>query len=330
MTPSNTLSLRQLEYAVAVADALSFRRAAEACHVSQPSLSAQIAELEGALGARLFERDRRRVLVTPAGRALIDRARQVLLAASDLVEAAKHLGDPLSGALRVGIIPTISPYLLPSVAARLRRDFPRLSLVWVEEKTEVLTQRLQAGELDAAILALEAEIGDVEHEVLARDPFFLVTPPGHALTRKATAASADELADIDVLLLDEGHCFRTQALGFCSRARASELSFRATSLTTLVQMVRGGAGVTLLPALALATEAKRAGLHVRPFASPAPARTIALVWRKRSPLAPALRQLASSLRESYPAVGEPAGERSPGPQRPSKRKAIAASTSRQR
>jgi LysR family hydrogen peroxide-inducible transcriptional activator len=299
------LSLRQLEYAVAVADALSFRRAADACHVSQPSLSAQIAQLEGAIGVQLFERDRRRVLVTASGRELIERARRVLVQAEDLVEAARRVGDPLSGTLRVGIIPTISPYLLPTISPKLRKHFPRLNIVWVEEKTDLLSQRLESGALDAAILALEAEIGDVEQEVLARDPFFLVAPPGHPLTRKATPASPEELREADVLLLDEGHCFREQVLDFCSRARAHELEFRATSLTTLVQMVRGGAGVTLLPALALATEAKRAGLDVRPFSSPAPARTIALVWRKSSPLGVALRKLATALRQSYPDKLEP-------------------------
>src|SRR5689334_10845674 len=150
------LSLRQLEYAVAVADTLSFRRAAEQCHVSQPSLSAQIAQLEGAIGVKLFERDRRRVLLTAGGRELIERARQVLVQAEDLVEAARRVGDPLSGTLRIGIIPTISPYLLPSVAPKLRKSFARLNIVWVEEKTDVLKQRLDAGVLDAAILALEA------------------------------------------------------------------------------------------------------------------------------------------------------------------------------
>jgi LysR family transcriptional regulator, hydrogen peroxide-inducible genes activator len=306
-------SLRQLQYAVAVAEALSFRRAAERCHVSQPSLSAQLAALEDGLGVRLFERDQRRVLPTPAGEALVERARRVLLEADDLIEAAVRAGDPLSGTLRTGIIPTISPYLLPSVTPALRARFPRLTVAWTEEKTEVLVQRLESGELDAAIVALEAELGNVERDVIARDPFLLVAAPGHALAGTSAPATARELRGAGVLLLDDGHCFRDQALALCSAARAHELEFRATSLSTLVQMVAGGAGVTLLPALSVATELRRADLHLRSFGDPAPFRTLALIWRKRSPLEPALRQLAALIREAYPVAGAPPSPPSPSP-----------------
>jgi LysR family hydrogen peroxide-inducible transcriptional activator len=293
-------SLRQLQYAVAVAEALSFRKAAELCRVSQPSLSAQLARLEQALGVRLFERDRRRVLATAAGREVIDRARRVLLDADDLVAAAKRAGDPLAGTLRIGVIPTISPYLLPSVTPVLRRAYPRLATVWVEDKTEALVRSLEAGALDAALLALEADIGDVEREVIADDPFVLATRPDDPLGAKTTPAKAAELRDVSVLLLDDGHCFRDQALAFCSSAKAQELEFRATSLPTLAHMVAGGAGVTILPQIAVPTEAQGAGLRVRALATPVPHRTLALVWRKRSPLAPALRKLAGTIREAYP------------------------------
>jgi LysR family hydrogen peroxide-inducible transcriptional activator len=297
-------SLRQLQYVVAVGETLSFRKAAEACHVSQPSLSAQLAQLEETLGVRLFERDRRRVLVTAAGKELLDRARRVLLEAEDLVAAAKLAGDPLAGTLRMGVIPTISPYLLPSATPALRRAYPRLTTVWVEDKTESLVRSVDAGVLDAALLALEAEIGDVEHEVVADDPFVLATRPDDPLGTKKTPAKPAELRDKSVLLLDDGHCFRDQALAFCSSAKAHELEFRATSLATLAQMVAGGAGVTILPQLAVPTEAQRASLRVRAFAAPVPHRTLALVWRKRSPLAPALRKLASTIRKAYPAPGK--------------------------
>ena len=297
-----SLSLRQLQYAVAVADTLSFRAAAERCHVAQPSLSAQLSQLEDALGVRLFERDRRRVLPTTAGRELVERARRVLHEAGDLVEAASRAGDPLSGRLSIGVIPTISPYLLPAAAPALRKAYPRLAVVWREEKTADLMRAVRDATLDAALLALEAEIGDVEREVIARDPFVLATPPRHPLGTATAPARPAELRDGPVLLLDDGHCFRDQALSVCSRARARvrESEFRATSLSTLAQMVAGGAGVTLLPELAVPTEATRVGLRVRPFAEPAPHRTIGLVWRRGCPLAPALRQVAATIRETYP------------------------------
>ncbi len=295
-------SLRQLQYVVAVADALSFRRGAERCHVSQPSLSAQIAEVESGLGVRIFERDRRRVLVTAAGREVVERARQLVVGADDLVQAAKRVSDPLVGTLRIGVIPTISPYLLPTATPLLRADLPRITFAWLEDKTEVILKALDEGTLDAALLALEADIGDVERDVVAKDPFVLVTPRGHALAKKASPVTPRDLADANVLLLDDGHCFREQALAVCSTANARELEFRATSLSTLVQMVAGGTGVTLLPAVSVPTEARRADLRIRKFAAPVPSRTIALVWRKRSPLEVALRRVAAGLRAAYPEV----------------------------
>jgi LysR family hydrogen peroxide-inducible transcriptional activator len=295
-------SLRQLQYAVAIADTLSFRRAAERCHVSQPSLSAQISELERALGVRLFERDRRRVLVTGAGRDLVERARLVLREAEDLGEVARRTGDPLAGTLRLGVIPTISPYLLPRMSTAFRSHHPRLTALWIEDRTDALVRGLEAGDLDAALLALEADLGDVEREIIGLDPFVLATARDHPLAARTGPVKPAELREADVLLLDEGHCFREQALAYCTTAKARELEFRATSLSTLAQMVAGGAGVTLLPRLAVATEAKRAALHVRPFAAPAPKRTVAFVWRRRSPLEPALRELAKAAREAFEAV----------------------------
>jgi LysR family transcriptional regulator, hydrogen peroxide-inducible genes activator len=293
-------TLRQLQYAVAIADELSFRRAAERCHVSQPSLSAQIAQVEKALGVPIFERSRRKVLVTTPGREILERAKQLLVDADDLVEASKRASDPLAGTLRVGVIPTIAPYLLPAVAPALRTKFKRLTLAWREDKTDVLIEALDSGALDAALVALEAELGDVEREVIAQDPFVLALPADHPLARKAAPAEASELRSAEVLLLDDGHCFRDQALEVCTAARAKEGEFRATSLATLVQMVAGGAGITLLPAVAVNIEASRAALRIRPMASPKAHRTIALVWRKRSPLATALRAVATVLRAAFP------------------------------
>ncbi|HEY5450074.1 MAG TPA: LysR substrate-binding domain-containing protein, partial [Polyangia bacterium] len=269
-------SLRQLQYAVAVADARSFRRAAEQCGVSQPSLSAQLAQLEGALGVRLFERDRRRVLLTPAGEDLIERARRVLVDADDLVDAARRLGDPLAGTLAIGVIPTVSPYLLPTAAPAIRRAHPRLTVRWLEDKTENLARELHAGRLDAALLALEADLGGpLKREVIGRDPFVLAAPRAHPLGKPSRPASLSELRGAHLLLLDDGHCLRDQALAVCAGARTEELAFRATSLPTLAQMVSAGAGVTLLPRMAVPTESRRAHLAVRPLSDERAFRTLA-------------------------------------------------------
>jgi LysR family hydrogen peroxide-inducible transcriptional activator len=299
-------SLRQLQYAAAVADLRSFRRAAEACYVSQPSLSAQIVALEDALGAPLFERSRRRVLVTSAGEELISRARRLLLEADDLGAAAQRLGDPLSGTLRLGVIPTISPYLLPEVVPVVHRRHAQLTVAWREDKTAALLESLARGALDGAILALEAELGDVEREVLGRDPFVLALPRGHPLAGKTSAVRVEELEGADMLLLEDGHCFRDQALSFCTRTGIREQELRATSLSTLAQMVASGNGITLLPQMAVAVENRASQLVVRRIAEPAPFRTIALVWRRRSPLAAALTELAGSLRQAFgarPGIG---------------------------
>jgi LysR family transcriptional regulator, hydrogen peroxide-inducible genes activator len=294
----HAFSLRQLQYAVTLAETLSFRKAAELCHVSQPSLSGQLAELETALGLQLFERDQRRVLLTNAGRELVERARRVLLEAEDLLTAARRVRDPLSGSLRIGIIPTVSPYLLPSAVPVLRARYPLLSVLWVEEKTVALARGLIDGSLDGVVGAMEAP--GVESEVIAKDAFVLATPRGHPLGEKTAAATQAELRGVEVLLLDDGHCFHHQALAFCAEANARELEFRATSLLTLTQMVMSGLGVTLLPLLSVATESQRPGLRVRKFEAPAPHRTIRLVFRRGSPVAIALRHVAAALRDAYP------------------------------
>jgi LysR family transcriptional regulator, hydrogen peroxide-inducible genes activator len=290
------LTLRQLQYLLAVAEARSFRRAAEACHVSQPSLSQQVAGAERALGVRLFERDRRRVLVTAAGEGLLARARRVLVEADDLVEAAVRLSDPLSGTVRIGVIPTVGPYLLPRAAPRIRSALPKLAVVWEEDRTAPLVRRVSAGALDAALLAREADLGDLVQAELAADPFVLAAPPEHPLARRAGPVRAGDLRGERVLLLDDGHCLRDQALEVCARGRAEELGFRATSLPTLVQMVASGAGVTLLPRLAVEAESGRARLRIRPFARPAPGRTLVLAWRRGTAVEPALRAVAEAIR----------------------------------
>ncbi|HEY1955951.1 MAG TPA: LysR substrate-binding domain-containing protein [Polyangiaceae bacterium] len=289
------VSLRQLQYAVSVADELGFHKAAAKCHVSQPTLSAQVKQLEQVLGVALFERDKRRVLVTAAGETLVARARRVLVEVEDLAAAAERLREPFAGTLRVGVIPTIAPYLLPDVTPGLAKKWPKLRLVFREEKTADVVSELEGGRLDAGIVALEADLGDLAHEIVAKDPFVVALPKGHPLAKKSRV----EVADLDreeVLLLDEGHCFRAQALALCERAGARENEFRATSLATLAQMVTSGAGLTLLPSIAVPVENRRSQLEIRPFKPPAPVRTIAVVFRKSSPLAPTIRALAAAMR----------------------------------
>lgn len=295
-------TLRQLQYAVAVAELRNFRKAAECCHVSQPSLSAQIAQMETALGMRLFERDKRRVLLTAAGREFIEQARLILREANNLVEIARRAGDPFSGTLCIGVIPTISPYLLPRLTPVLREAYPRLSVRWIEDKTGVLVRDLHAGILDAVLLTLEADIGEIQWEIIARDPFVLVAPRGHVLAASTTKVEATELHDATVFVLQDEHCFGEQADAFCSRTSAQIDAFRATSLTTLVQIVAAGSGVTLLPELAAPHEVTDTQLCVRTFSEPAPARTIALVWRKGYPFDEALREIAKTIRQAYPVL----------------------------
>ena len=269
--------------------------------MSQPSLSAQLAQLEDALGVQLFERDRRRVLATSPAEELLTRARRVLLEATDLLEAARRLADPLTGVLRVGVIPTVAPYLLPEVTPALHARFPALSVLWTEDKTEAIVDALEHGRLDAGLLALEANLGDVATAEIARDPFVLAGPRDHPLLRKRKKTrSLSELSSTTVHLLDDGHCFRDQALDLCRATGAQEAAFRATSLSTLVQVVANGDAVTLLPTLALEVENRHGELAVRALEGPAPHRTIALVWRHGSPLEAALQEVASVLREAYP------------------------------
>ncbi len=288
-------SLRQLQYAVAVADTGGFRKAAQLCHVSQPSLSAQLAQLEDALGVRIFERDRRRVLVTPAGSEMLARARRVLLEAEDLIAASSRLRDPLCGTLRIGVIPTVSPYLLPEITPAIRSSYPRLTVHWTEEKTQVALRLLRDGALDAVLLALVPGMEGLDRQVVAEDPFVLAGAPSDPLLRSRVPARVKELEGASLLLLEDGHCFRDQTLAFCEGAHVREAGYRATSLATLARMAAGGAGLTLLPELSLAVENRHDELAVRRFARPGPRRTLVLAWRAQTPLAMALRQIATTM-----------------------------------
>ncbi|MGH8369715.1 MAG: LysR substrate-binding domain-containing protein, partial [Gammaproteobacteria bacterium] len=238
------MNLRDLQYLRALAEHRHFGRAAEASFVSQPTLSTQIRKLEEELGVVLVERGPRQVLLTEAGKAVLARAHEVLDAAEDIRQIARSLSDPGSRTVRLGIFPTLGPYLLPHVLPEVRKRFPKLELLLIEEKTEELLTRLREGRLDAAIVALPVNAEGLHSEFLFEEPFLLAVPEKHPLAKRATV-TMDDLQDQDLLLLEEGHCLRDQALEVCHLGGAHERSgFRATSLETLRYMVAGGTGIT--------------------------------------------------------------------------------------
>jgi LysR family hydrogen peroxide-inducible transcriptional activator len=276
------MNLRDLEYLVALAETGHFGRAAERCHVSQPTLSAQLRKLEEFLGVALVERRPRRVALTQAGTAVVERARRMLQDAEDIRGLARACQDPLSGPLRVGLIPTLAPYLLPRVAPKIARALPKLSLLLHEYQTAPLVERTLAGELDLAILALPAETRGLVTRPLFEESFLVAMPATHRLAARKRVKPAD-LEGEKLLLLEEGHCLRDQALEVCAHVGTEEQAFRATSLETLRQMVAAGLGLTLLPGLAAQGPfAEAPGLAVRPFVSPAPHRMIGAAWRRTS------------------------------------------------
>lgn len=291
-------TFRQLAYLVAVAEHRHFGRAAEACFVTQSTLSTGVQELETLLGVVLVERTKRRVSMTPLGEEVAARAKALLRGGEELVEAARAGGEPLAGPLRLGVIPTISPYLLPKVLPRLREHFPLLRLYLREDQSARIVDGLAGGDLDALILALPFPAEDTETMPLGDDPFLFICRPDHRLARCPTIEPA-EMANEPLLLLEDGHCLRDHALAACRLpgARAGQ-PFSATSLATLVQMVAGGLGVTLVPRMAaLAGILAGTNLIARPMAASATPRGIGLVWRRSSPRKAEFRLLAAELAE---------------------------------
>ena len=292
------MNLRDLRYLIALADLRHFGRAAEACHVSQPTMSTQIRKLEDELGVALVERAPRQVMLTPVGRDIVERARRVLSDVEQMRETARRTVDPEAGSVRLGIFPTLGPYLLPHVVPGLRKRFPRLELLLVEEKTEALLAMLRDGRLDAAILALPVHEDWLEMEFLFEEPFMLAVPGKHPLASHRDLQLA-ELVDQHLLLLEDGHCLRDQALEVCTLSGAGEKEgFRATSLETLRQMVAAGVGITLLPMLAVKPPVPSSpNLKLLNFKKPPPSRRIAMAWRKSSAMSGFLRQVADILRD---------------------------------
>ena len=292
------MNLRDLRYLVALAEHKHFGRAAEASFVSQPTLSTQIKKLEDELGVALVERTPRKVLLTEVGREIAQRARDVLNEVEQIRAIARRTLDPESGTVRLGIFPTLGPYLLPHVVPRIRARFPRLELLLVEEKTEIVLRQLREGRLDAGVLALPIHDDQLHAEFLFEEPFVLAVPEDHVLARRK-GLKLDDLSDQSLLLLEDGHCLRDQALEVCHLAGASEKTgFRATSLETLRQMVAANVGITLLPTLAVQPPvAQSDNVHLVPFRGDAPSRRIAMIWRKSSAMAAFLKKLATIFHE---------------------------------
>jgi len=278
-------TVRQLEYLVAVADHRSFSRAAETCGVSQPALSTQVREAEQRLGLTLFERGRAGVSIPAHAQPVIDAARRAIRAVDDVLDAAVDLRGELIGPVRVGVIPTMAPYLLPTLVRELRRRHPRAEPLLTEERTDDLVRRIELGELDLGLLAAPVPGAGLAARELAVDEFHLAMGEDHPYAGEGSLPSG-VLAGLDVLLLEDGHCLRDQAIDACASVGASAGGgIQGTSLTTLCQMVSAGGGVTLLPASALGVEARAgAGLVTRPLRDPRPSRTVVLAWRATSPL----------------------------------------------
>jgi LysR family hydrogen peroxide-inducible transcriptional activator len=290
-------SLRQLQYLVALADRLSFTRAARDCHATQSTLSAGLKELEQQLGVRLVERDRQSVLMTPIGLAVTQRARAILAATRDLGELAAASAKPMTGLLRLGVIPTIAPFLLPRALTVLRKRYPGLRLALREDLTASLLERLEDGQLDFVLFALPFERANLLIEPLFDDELWIVGRHDDAQLRAARVAVTPALAD-RLLLLEEGHCLREHALHACGTAEPHrDSAVEATSLLTLVQMVESGLGVGLIPELAVRSGLARSPqLVARPLARPAPRRTIALAARRSTSRLADLQALAEVLR----------------------------------
>lgn len=292
------MNLRDLRYLIALADLRHFGRAAEHCNVSQPTLSTQIKKLEDELGVQLIERSPRQVMLTPAGSDIITRARRVLAEVDQMRETARRTSDPEAGSVRFGIFPTLAPYLLPHVVPNIRKRFPRLELLLVEEKTETILHMLREGRLDCAVLALPLHEDWLDIEFLFDEPFMLAVPARHPLATHRNL-KLNELSEQHLLLLEDGHCMREQALEVCAMAGAGEKEgFRATSLETLRQMVAAGVGITLLPILAVKPPvAASEFISLLPFKKPPPTRSLALVWRKSSAMSEFLKKMAEVLRD---------------------------------
>ena len=291
-------SLQQLRFLCALAEQCHFGRAAERCAVTQSTLSGGIKELEARLGVTLFERGRRQVMLTPLGEEIATRAQRLLVDAEELVGLARNAQEPLSGPLRFGVIPTVGPYLLPSLLPHLGTALPKLKLYVREAPTSVLLEKLAGGELDILMVAIPYELGDVETMELAEDPIVVAMPRNHALSHREVV-SRDDLACEQLLLIEDGHCMRSHSLQACRIVDPVRNEvFQATSLRTLIQMVAAELGITLMPQIAVASELSSSrNVVIRPLSPDKPFRTLVLVWRPTSARGAEFRILGNLIRE---------------------------------
>lgn len=294
------MTLQELRYLVALADCGHFGQAAEACFVSQSTLSTGLKKLEDFLGVVVFDRSLKRVTPTPIGREIVESARRIVDEAARIREVASYAKDPMDRTLHLGVIPTLGPYYLPHVLTQVRSAFPKLRLLLREEMTPHMLEHLADGKLEAGLLALPIDDANLEVAPLFVEPFLAAVPGGHPLA-KLKMVNIDELAAAGLMLLEEGHCLRDQALEACHLQGIKSEEIRATSLETLRQMVAMGLGVTLIPTLAGAgINATGEQVVLKPISKPGAARSIGLVWRRRSPMASSIERLADILRTQLP------------------------------
>jgi len=291
-------SLQQLRFLCALAEQCHFGRAAESCAVTQSTLSGGIKELEARLGITLFERSHRHVMLTPLGKEIATRAQRLLVDAEELVGLARNAQEPLSGPLRFGVIPTVGPYVLPSLLSHLGTARPTLKLHVREAPTTVLLDKLAGGELDILLVAVPYGLGDVEVMEIAEDPIVVAMPRDHPLGHHKVV-SHDDLAREQLLLIEDGHCLRSHSLQACRIADTVRNEvFQATSLRTLVQMVAAGLGITLMPQIAVASElASTCNVVIRPLSPDKPFRTLVLAWRPTSSRGAEFRMLGNLIRD---------------------------------
>jgi LysR family transcriptional regulator, hydrogen peroxide-inducible genes activator len=316
------VTLRQLRYLNALAQHRHFGRAAEACAVTQPALSMQIRDLEKELEVELIERKPGEMVLTEIGMEVARRGEAVLAATRDLVDYARHRGRTLSGRLKLGVIPTLAPYLLPKVLPALQASYPDMTVELRETQTKVLLKELSAGDLDVAVLALPLPLPDAEIETLRlfEDPFLLAVPAADPLPATARVGTRD-IDERRLILLEEGHCLRDQALTYCATARTDpSLHLGATSLATVMQMVAHGYGITLLPQIAANVEVRNGHVRLLRFAEPEPGRQVGLAWRRTSPRKRDFialgKIIAEAVRSQIPTKAQPRAEKRAASRRP--------------